>query len=161
MTVQAAEGVWEKFPPLEEEARIDLYLAGKYLKEKDNRKNASAMLLALDKQADTKEAMKAARDFVDKSKKAEYKDATLALAGGDEIPQQGELGTLSKFGNRHGRLVELRLQDKDQPLRYLMLAVIAEPDRTIAVVCECSWDNRLIWREDFRDLLSTLQVKSD
>src|SRR5207237_7209207 len=107
VTVEAAEGVWEKFPPLEEEARIDLYLAGKYLKEKDNRKNASAMLLALDKQNDTKEAMRAAREFVANSKMAEHKEATLALAGGDEIPAQGELGTLCKFGNRHGRLVEL------------------------------------------------------
>jgi hypothetical protein len=161
VTLQAPEGVWEKFPPFEEDDRTDLYLAGKYKQEKDNRKNAFAVVLALDKEADTKEALKAARDFVEKKRKEENKDATLALAGGDAIPEQGELGTIAKFANRQGRMVELRVQDKERPLRYLMLAVIVEPDRTIAVVCECSWESRLIWREDFRDLLATLRVKSE
>jgi hypothetical protein len=161
VALQAPEGVWEKFPPFEEDDCTDLYLAGKYKQEKDNRKNASAAVLALDKEADTKSALAAARDFVEKKRKEENKDAVLALAGGGDIPEQGELGTTAKFANRQGRIVELRVQDKERPLRYLMLAVIVEPERTIAVVCECSWESRLIWREDFRELLATLRVKSE
>src|SRR5262245_25093569 len=76
VTLQAPEGVWEKFPPFEEDDRTDLYLAGKYKQEKDNRKNAFAMILALDKEADTKSALAAARDFVEKKRKEENKDAS-------------------------------------------------------------------------------------
>src|SRR5262249_31223943 len=161
VTLQAPEGVWEKFPPFEEDDRTDLYLAGKYKQEKDNRKNAFAMILTLDRAADTKSALAPPRGLVERKQKEENKDATLALADGGEIPEHGEVGATTKFANRQGRLVELRVQDKERPLRYLVLAVIVEPERIIAVVCECSWESRLIWREDFRELLATLRVKSE
>lgn len=158
-SLQAPDGVWERFPPLADEERIDLYLSGKFLKEKDNRKNASAMVLSLARREDSKEALRAARDWLEKKKKDEATDASLVLAGGEEIPLQEELGTVATFGNRRGRYLELRLQTREKPLSYLLLAVVPEPDKTLVISCECTWDNRLIWRQEFLDLLGTLEMK--
>lgn len=151
LTFTAPEGVWEKFPAREEDDKADMFLVGRYLKEKDNRKNAQVMVLTLPKQKDSKAALKAARDYLD-SRKTD-KDSQYFLA---EESQTDE-GTQTNIGNRRGRLVELRLEAGGENLRYLLLAVLNEPEGMV-IVCDSTWENRLIWRQDFYDLLASLRV---
>ena len=74
---------------------------------------------------------------------------------------QTESGIQEDIGNRPGRLVDLKLQigDELEPQRYYLLSVVNEPDVCYAILCECSWKSRPIWRQDFMDVLRTLQVK--
>ena len=73
-----------------------------------------------------------------------------------------DVGAVDTFGNMRGRFIELRVQIRDKPSHYVLLAVIPQrTNKTIAISCECSWDNRLIWRQEFLDLLKTLRLKKD
>ncbi len=155
LKLTAPEGVWEKAsqPNVEFETGT-LLLLGRYLKEQDNQKNAHLQALTLEKNSDLKEATKQARDFLEKARKDQQAGYKLAPVAG-----QPELGTVEDIGNRRGRLVELALSLNDAPVRYYLLAVIGEPERTEVVLCDCAWKSRQIWRQDFLGLLRTLKVK--
>ena len=49
----------------------------------------------------------------------------------------------------------------DEPKRYFLLAVINDPGIAYVVLCECTWESRQIWRQEFLDLLRSLTVKKE
>jgi len=119
-----------------------LFLFGRYLKEKDNRKNASVLILALDKKASLKESLTDARAYFDGKKKEEDKNYQT-----EPITEKGE------------ELLELRLLLGNEPKRYVLLAVADGGAQHFAILCDCTWESRQIWRQDFLDLLRTFQLK--
>jgi hypothetical protein len=152
--VSAPEGVWEKFKAEDQDERGELFLFGRYLKEKDNRKNASVLILALDKKASLKESLKDARAHFESKKKEE--DANYQT---EPIAEKSEDGISSMIGDRPGRILDLRLQLGNEPKRYILLAVADGGDQHFAIRCDCTWESRQIWRQDFLDLLRTFQLK--
>jgi hypothetical protein len=157
VSVTAQEGVWEKSTPANVEFETGtLLLLGRYVKEKDNTKNAHLQVFTLEKQADLKEAIKQAKDFLEKQKKEQNTGYKLAAAA----EGQSELGVVEDVGNRKGRIAELTLSLADVPMRYYLLAVVSEPDRVTVVLCDCLWNSRQIWRQDFLDLLKTYKAKA-
>src|SRR5262249_55222811 len=67
---KAPKGVWEKIlPPNEEFKTGTLLLLGRPLKEKDNQKNAHLQVFTLTKQADLTEAIKQAKEVLDRQMK--------------------------------------------------------------------------------------------
>jgi hypothetical protein len=158
LQVTAPEGVWEKsVPPNVEFETGTLLLLGRYRKEKDNQKNAHLQVFTLDRQADLKEAMKQARDYVEKQRKEQntsYKLEPVAEAG------QAELGIVEDVGNRRGRVAEMMLSLNDTPARYYMVAVISEPERVTVLLCDCVWKSRQIWRQEFLGLFKTVEARA-
>jgi hypothetical protein len=153
LSLSAPEGVWEKFPATDQDERGDLFLFGRYGKEKDNRKNASVLIIAMDQQPGLKEALKSARMYFEEKKKEEDKDyQTFPVTEGSD-------GINNPIGDRPGRLIDLRLQLGNEPKRYMLLAVADGSGQTFAVRCDCTWENRQIWREDFLDLLRTFKLR--
>jgi hypothetical protein len=152
--VSAPEGVWEKFKAEDQDERGELFLFGRYLKEKDNRKNASVLILALDKKASLKESLKDARAYFESKKKEE--DANYQT---EPIAEKSEDGISSMIGDRPGRILDLRLQLGNEPKRYILLAVADGGAKHFAILCDCTWESRQIWRQDFLDLLRTFQLK--
>ena len=140
--LQAPEGVWEKHKAEDQDERGELFLFGRYLKEKDNRKNASVLILALDKKASLKESLTDARAYFDGKKKEEDKNYQT-----EPITEKGE------------ELLELRLLLGNEPKRYVLLAVADGGAQHFAILCDCTWESRQIWRQDFLDLLRTFQLK--
>jgi hypothetical protein len=159
VSVTAAEGVWEKSTPANVEFETGtLLLLGRYQKEKDNQKNAHLQVFTLDGQTELKEALKGARDYLEKQKQEQnsgYKLGPMPDAEG-----QSELGVVDDVGNRRGRIAELTLSLGDSPARYYLLAVVSEPERVNVVLCDCMWKSRQIWRQDFLDLLKTMKAKT-
>jgi hypothetical protein len=154
LALSAPEGVWEKFPAEDQDERGDLFLFGRYLKEKDNRKNASVLIVLLDKQP-LKEGMKAARTYFEEKKKEEDKDYQVV-----PVAEKADgTGTPGEVGDRPGRILDLKLLLREEPKRYQLLAVAEGADRLIAIRCDCTWENRQIWRQDFLDLLRTFRLK--
>ena len=152
--ISAPEGVWEKFKAEDQDERGELFLFGRYLKEKDNRKNASVLILALDKKPSLKESLKDARAYFDSKKKEEEKNYQT-----EPIAERGEEGISSMIGERPGRILDLRLQLGNEPKRYVLLAVADGGEQHFAILCDCTWESRQIWRQDFLDLLRTFQLK--
>lgn len=155
--VRAPEGVWEKFNPLDGDEAGDLYLIGRYLKEKDNRKNASALAMLLPRQESLKDAVKFARSYVEEAYKKEFdfikRPIKLVEAEGEESE-----GQKVNVGNRPGRMVELKVLLDGEPTRYMILAVTNEEDRVFVLRFESTWEHRQIWRQDFLDLLKTVRI---
>jgi hypothetical protein len=152
--LSAPEGVWEQFKAEDQDERGELFLFGRYLKEKDNRKNASVLILALDKKPSLEESLKDARAYFDSKKKEE--DSKYQT---EPIAEKGEEGVLRRIGDVPGRILDLRLQLGNEPKRYILLAVADGGAQHFAIVCDCTWESRQIWRQDFLDLLGTFQVK--
>jgi hypothetical protein len=112
----------------------------------------------MEKKDDLKAALKAAREHLEAKEKDGNERAKILQAAEDG---QTESGTEGDVGNRRGRMVDLKLQigDEPEPQRYYLLSVVNDPDACYAILCECSWKSRPIWRQDFLDVLRTLRVK--
>ncbi len=157
--VTGLKGVWEKHPPKDEDENGELLLTGTYRREKDNRKNALMLVFTQEKKDDLKVAVKSVRDYLDVKEKNNNDKSKIAHAGDEAAPGQTEGGELVNIGNRRGRIVDLKLLIDGEPKRYYLLAVVNEPDICYAILSECSWESRQIWRQDFLDVLRTFNVK--
>jgi hypothetical protein len=158
LTLTGLEGIWEKQESRNEDERGILMLFGRYRKEKDNRKNASVLVFKIDHQADLKEAVKAARADIETKKKEENTNYKLTTAA--EIAEgQSEAGESADLGSRPGRMADLCLKINEDPKRYILLGVVNEPETCYVFRCECPWESRQIWRQDFLELLRSLRMK--
>jgi hypothetical protein len=151
LTLTAPQGIFEKHPSKDQDERGILYLYGRFKKEKDNRKNAEVLALTLDKKGDLKEALKEAKKYLEDRKQEESKDYKLEGAG--EGTEASELGAATPVGDRPGRVAEYKLMRGDAPVRYWMVAVAVDADKTYVICCSCGWESRQIWRSDFQELL--------
>jgi hypothetical protein len=159
-TLTVPEGVWEKNEAKNEDERGLLLLLGRYKREKNNLKNASVLVFTMDRQADLKEAMKAARADVEAKKKEENSNYKLVSAGEvvDEVKGQAEFGESEDLGSQPGRIADLCLKLNDDVKRYVFLGVANGPNASYVFRCDCTWDSRQIWRKDFLDLLHTFTL---
>lgn len=158
--VTGLKGVWEKHSPKDEDENGELLLTGTYRREKDNRKNALMLVFTQEKKDDVKAAMKTVRDYLDVKEKNNNDKSKIAHAA-EAAPGQAEGGEMLDIGNRRGRVVDLKLLIDGEPKRYYLLAVVNEPDICYAILSECSWESRQIWRQDFLDVLRTFRVKKN
>jgi len=163
LSLSAIEGIYQKQPNGREfEETCELYLLGKYAREKDNRKNSTVMVLVLPKQDNIKEAVKFARKYVEERRTGpkDFKYSHVPITPDGEEAKEGEASKeADKIGNKLGRTLEMKVMLGDDPVRYLLLAVVNEPDAVVVVWCESIWEHRQIWREDFRDLLSSVNIR--
>jgi hypothetical protein len=144
------KGVWNKEDVKEFDERGELLLFGRYQREKDNRKNAVVLISTLEsRKGNLKETMKAAREYFEAKKKEENKNYNLTVADNDQ----------SEFGAVEGshRVLELKLSLGDEPKRYVLLAVTA--GQPYLIQCDCTWESRQIWRQDFLELLRSMTTK--
>lgn len=153
LSITVPKGAWEKSSARDIEETGELFLFGRFLRAKDNRKNASILVFTTDKKNDLKESLRAARSYL-KKRKQEENDKYKFLAA-----QEGasETGAQEAVGDHAGWLTELKLTFNDEPKRYTLLAVIHHDDRAFVIQCDCAWEHRQIWQQDFRNALGTLK----
>jgi hypothetical protein len=151
LSVTAPEGVWEKKDPTEVDEKGVLLLFGRYLQEKDNRKNAQVLIAALDAQPTAKDALKSAIAYFEEERKKENKDYQFESIREDIL----------KAGSREIHVAEIKVQLMAQPARYFLVAIVGGPANTIAILCDSAWENRQIWQQDFLDLLKTFQLRKE
>lgn len=151
------KGAWERTP----DEKYELVLGGTYQEKKDNSKNAIVWIYTLEKQADLAAAVKVVQsDWGDKLKEQINANAKL-LHAPEVTPGQPELGELNNVGNRRGRIVDLKMQlaDEAKPRRYYLMAVVNDPDICYAILGECAWESRAIWRQEFVEMFKSFRVK--
>jgi hypothetical protein len=158
LTVTLVDGVFEKHQAKDQDERGQLHLFGRYQKEKDNRKNADVLVVTMEKQGDLKEALQSAKKYLEDGMRAESKDYKVELNG--EGGEQSELGSAGSVGNRPGRIAEGKLLRGDTPIRFWIVAVVNEADKVYVIRCDCNWENRQIWREDFLQLLRNVTFRN-
>jgi hypothetical protein len=153
LSITVPSGAWEKSPAKDVEETGELFLFGRFLRDKDNRKNASILVFTSDKKSDLKESLRAARSYLEK-RRQEENDKYKYMAA-----QEGasESGAQEAVGDHAGWLTELKLMFNDEPRRYSLLAVVHHDDQAFVIHCDCAWEHRQIWQQDFRNALSTLK----
>jgi hypothetical protein len=157
MTVTAPEGVFVRHSAKDQDEHGELYLFAKYQKEQDNRKNAGVLVLALAKQEGLKEALQSTRQYLEHKKQEESKDYKVEAAGEAGAPL--ELGVAAAVGNQPGRIAEYKLLRGDAAVRFWIVAVVNDRDKVYAIRCDCNWESRQIWREDFQELLRSVTFR--
>jgi hypothetical protein len=156
LTISGLESVWEKVSDSKaDDANGVLYLSGKYQSEKNNRKNATLLVFTFENKGDLKEAMATGRAYLDSKYKNENENYKVALAT-EVIPGQTDAGAAEEIGNRRGRIVDLKRTFNDEIQRYFLFGVVTQGDLGYGILCECSWDSRQIWRQDFLDVIRTI-----
>jgi hypothetical protein len=153
--------IWEKSKTSKDEYETgEMLLAGTYKRAKENRKNAILTIFTVENKGDLAAEAKAAREFLDaKYKQGNENYKVLPLDADDGAPGQKETGELTSVGNRRGRIIDLKLQFQDEKKRYFLVAVIVEENVCYVILCECTFESRQIWRQDFLDVLRSLSVK--
>ncbi|MFO0864465.1 MAG: hypothetical protein U0744_07420 [Gemmataceae bacterium] len=152
--MKVPSGIWERHDAKDEDERGELFLFGRFPKEKDNRKNASILVTTMDRGTDLKETYAAARKYMEEKKQEESKDNRFAPMeeGGTES------ASVEDVGDRRGMMTELKLINKEDPKRYYLLAVVMDSERAYVIRMDSTWESRQIWRQDFKDILRTIRI---
>src|SRR5205085_1611629 len=97
-----------------------------------------------------------AKKYLQEKKQEENKDYKLESASDGTAP--AELGAPAHVGNCPGRIAEYKVTRGETPVRFWIVAVISARDKVYAIRCDCSWQSRQIWREDFQEILRSVRL---
>jgi hypothetical protein len=117
-------------------------------------KAAEVRVLVLPKAADLAAAVAAVREHLHK-KLGETNPGVKIEAITD--PKTGNPLSASAVGAFPGQSDALRLVLAPENERYARVAVVKQPDGVLALVCECRWERRGYWEEEFTALLKTVR----
>jgi hypothetical protein len=157
-TLTYVEGLWERQKPGDYDSRADAALLGHDQTDpKDAARKATAVVLLLDRADDLNAAVTAARTYLEKQQKAQYPETTI-----EEIADKNAKTDrpTDEIGNARGRLLRLHVTNGESRERLVHLAVIAGPERVIAIQCECDWRRRDYWAVNFDQLLRKFRLKT-
>jgi hypothetical protein len=117
---------------------------------------ATVQVLVLPRAASLDAAEQAAKEHVLKRERALHEQAKFEPVKDKKSDQPI---TSAKVGHFAGRLSKLELRLSADTSRYVVLGVVERGDKVLALCCECPWDRRDYWEQEFRDLLATVRER--
>jgi len=147
-TLSYTEGIWQGQALEGYDEKADLALLGYERDDKDRfaEKSAVALVLLLPKQSDLKAAVTAARTHLRQRQEGDgYPNTTIT-------PIQDSSGLVDRadaFGNVRGHLAKLRVRNTEERERYVVQAILHQPDYVLVLQCECDWQRQPFWEEEF------------
>lgn len=157
--------VWKKEPNAKDaDAAAELFLRGfePTLDQETGRarvvelsgKAAEVLVAVLPKAASLKDAVKAAEEH--------FRKKHVELHPGFKMEPVADRKTGKPLpgkdvGSYHGEVQRLRLVLDADNERFAVLAVANQPQGVLAVWCECRWNRREYWEQEFRTVLRTVR----
>ncbi len=162
------EGLWEKQDADGYDPHADLVLLGYDPRDDGPRtaaRAATVQVLALDKAADLPAAVKEAKDALLEIEKHPTNDGGYLYAGAalnsESLKNLANADNDAAIGGFKGHLLKLEAQQSADHSNYVVLAVVRlDSGDVLAVVCECGWDVRDFWDQEFTTLLAKLRPKT-
>ncbi len=162
------EGLWEKQDPDGYDPRADLVLLGYDPRDDEPRsgsKAATVQVLALEKAADLPAAVKEAKDALLEIEKHPTPDGGYlnpgAALNAESVKGLANADNDAAVGGFKGHLLKLEAQPSPDHSNYVLLAVVRlDGGDVLAVVCECAWEQRDFWDQEFAALLARLRPKA-
>ncbi|HVS36256.1 MAG TPA: hypothetical protein VMS17_11865 [Gemmataceae bacterium] len=160
------DGLWEKQDRDGYDPHADLVLLGYDPKDDEPRsgqKAAVVQVLALSSAADLTAAVKEAKDALLEIEKEKtpggdgylYPSAVLNDVGDKALADAGPDVTVGAF---KGRISKFEAKKSADHSKYVVLAVVRmDSGDALAVVCECGWERRDFWDQEFTALLAKLR----
>jgi hypothetical protein len=117
-------------------------------------KAAEIRVLVLPKAADLKAAIQATQDHI--KKKLVETTPTVKI---EPVPDRktGKPIPGVEVGAFRGQVDRLRLELSPDNERYMRVGVVSRPEGVLAIVCECRWERRDYWEQEFKTLLATVR----
>jgi hypothetical protein len=157
-----AKGLWRK---AEEDPKAEFALRGfQPVEDEDSGKRttvehagqaATVQVVVLPPAAGLPEADQAALDYL--RKRQQEVDEMAKVEPARDKDGKAVAGLDAKVGEFPGRLSELQVTKDGQPWRYALLGVVNGPAGVFAVFCECRWERRDFWKQEFRVLLESVR----
>jgi phage FluMu protein Com len=150
-------GLWEEWrQPKDADPQADLLLQARDNAQAKDDRMARVLALLLKKQPDLPVAVKAARAHVAAQQREQYKETVIDVVLDAAGPQDRD----EAVGEVSGHIVKLHVKNTKVRERFVVLAVVQLAENDLAIECECDWKRRSLWEADFKQLLSTLSLKS-
>jgi hypothetical protein len=151
-----AEEIWQKERLDGYDPAADLVLLGHEPGEgRLAGKAATVQVLVLPKQPDLKTAQEAARNrLLEQQRQEGYAETTIELLA----EKSGLPGRLGDIGATRGYIVRMHVRNTESRERYLVLAVVREPEQVLVIQCQCAWSRRDYWDPEFRALLESFRL---
>jgi hypothetical protein len=158
-TLRYTEGIWVHKPAGGYGELADLALVGHEPGDKDKLAGtaATAVVYLLPRQADLKAAVTAARAFLEEKQKDSYPETVIT-----PLPDgAGKLGEGPEdIGDTPGHLARLRIQNTPERERLVVQAIVPQTDYVLVLQCECDWNRRSFWEEEFAAVWRSLRFKA-
>lgn len=159
LSLRVVKGQWKPLPGLEDFEGADLGLYGAHEDErfgtvKNNAKDGAVLVIVAKTESKTPKA--ALDEYVKKlteEKVGESGDYKLAPVGGKDAEDD-----TFKLGGRPAARAELVLSFDKEPRRYYLIAVTVDDGQMYVVRCECAWNVRDYWKNEFTALLQGFKV---
>ena len=160
-----ADEIWRKEELDGYDPHADAVLMGYDPKDKEGRRGdmvAVVQVLGLDKAADLAAAVKEAREHLlemEKEKQADadqynFPRATMEVTTDKSLPNADND---ARVGGFQGHVTKFQVKKSPDHQKYVVLAVVRADENVLAVVCECAWERRDYWEQEFTPLLDKLR----
>lgn len=158
-SLQDTEDLWKEWnEPKAVDDAADLLVQGRdRVETKDVDKMAQVAVLLLGKQTDLPAAVKAARAHLDQQQRKLYPATTVEVIR----DQEGAHDRDAPVGKVAGHLLKLKVKNSPDRQRFVVLAVVHQPEQVLVIQCECDWKRRSLWEGDFKQLLSTFSPRAE
>jgi len=120
-------------------------------------KAANFRLLVLDKTDTLKDAVTAARAYLEQIQKEEGYNETVITVIKDKKGK--DLDVPANIGNERGHLVKLQVRNSESRERYVVLGVLHEPEQVLMLMCDCDWNRKDFWDVEFTHQLNGVRKK--
>jgi hypothetical protein len=128
--------------------------------DKHASKAATATVVVLGKASELAAAVKLAReDLLERQKQIKEENTYLyPETAVDNAPAESIRKDKAddKVGAFEGKLLRLQVTNTPKRIRYVVLGVVNRPEGVLAVQCECAYDQRDFWEQEFLPLLANL-----
>jgi hypothetical protein len=163
--MEYAEGLWEKQELDGYDSHADVVLLGYDPRDREARRGdmaATVQVLALEKAKDLPEAVKIAKGAlleIEKEKQAgadtyNFPGATLQVVGDKALHNADNDADVGGF---RGHIAKFEAKKSADHSKYVVLGVVRQDEAVLAVVCECAWERRDYWEQEFTPLLDKLK----
>jgi hypothetical protein len=109
-----------------------------------------------------KAAVEAAKGYYLKRQKdpdgENYPDTVLAAVTdkeGHDVSRDGPVGMAP------GHLAKLHVTNGENRERYVVLGIVSRPEGVVVLKCDCDWQRRDFWEQEFTALIGTFRLVKD
>jgi len=158
-SVRDSEELWKEWQPAKDvDPAADLVLQARdRIESKDVDKIGWVLVLPLAPQPDLAAAVKSARAHLEERQRQLYPATTFEVIRENEVAQDRP----AIIGEAPGQLLKFRVKNAQSRERFVVLAVVNQPEHVLAIQCECDWKRRSLWEGDFIQLLGTLSLRKE
>jgi hypothetical protein len=112
------------------------------------------------KTTDLKAAAAQTRAFLmERQKEDGYADTKITVVEDKNGPKDGPADIGAGRDSAHGWMARLDVRNTDSRELYVQLATVLLPDGILLIQCECQWQRRGYWEQEFAVLLSTFRLE--